>query len=362
MSCSTARQSRVLYERHGMILPDQSRQHRSGTMLVIYTGGTFGMLDCGQGLESSNDLEVALSRLVADADPAADGAEWKYLGLQRIIDSADADLDHALAISRLIRENTATARGVVVVHGTDTLAYSSAVTAFMLADSNIPVIFTGSQRPISETGSDAPDNFIAAYREALLGLRGVRIVFGGKVIPAVRALKVSSFEDEAFTSFRPEAPLRNGTAHLISKLATFDTHDSYSSELAPPEIGLIRVFPGLKPDLLKAAAELYPAGIVLECYGAGTAPTSTPGFREAISSITTSGIPIVAITQCHTGSIELSRYAVGAVLHAAGAWDGHDLTADAAVAKLGVLTALGLSLSERRAAFAANLVGEQRSH
>lgn len=330
-------------------------------MLVVYTGGTFGMLDLGQGLEAAADLESVLAQLVADADPARKDAQWQYLALERIIDSADADLQHGIAISTLIRGHISTARGVVVVHGTDSLAYASAVAAFALADITVPVVFTGSQRPIGEAGSDAPSNFIAAYREASNSQPGVRIAFGGAVIHATRAFKYSSTEDGAFKSFRPVAPNAVGMERFSAQLAALASSGFQLSQPTGPEVGLIRVFPGFKPALLGAAAALYPDGLVLECYGAGTAPTSTPGFREAVSSITQSGTPIVAITQCHTGSVQLDRYAVGAVLQEAGAWDGYDLTADAALAKLGVLAALGLDWDELRIAFAINFIGEQHS-
>lgn len=330
-------------------------------MLVIYTGGTFGMLDLGQGLESAADLKTVLAKLVVDADPSGKNAQWQYLALERIIDSADADLSHGIAISVLIREHISDARGVVVVHGTDSLAYASAVAAFALADITVPIVFTGSQRPISESGSDAPNNFVSAYREASNGLPGVRIAFGGAVIHATRALKFSSNDDEAFKSFRPVAPDAVGVEGINKQLTELAKLGSRPQDSAAPEVGLIRVFPGFKPALLSAAATMYPDGLVLECYGAGTAPTSTPGFRETVSSITAAGTPIVAITQCQTGSVQLDRYAVGAVLQDAGAWSGYDLTAEAALAKLGMSAALGLDWDERRTAFATNFVGEQHS-
>ncbi len=330
-----------------------------GTMLVVYTGGTFGMQDRGRGLEATAELEKAVAELLMAAEPT--GQPWRYLSLERIIDSADADLAHALEIASLVRRNLTGTKGVVVVHGTDTLAYTGAVAAFALADLDVPVVFTGAQRPMSEPGSDAPANFFAAYRDARLGEPGVRIAFGGSVIPAVRAVKHSSSDDKAFVAFRPSAPGAVGMRSHESRLADLADFENRTPEASVPAVGLLRVFPGLHPGLVGAAARLYPDGFVLECYGAGTAPMSTPGMREAVAEATGAGTPIVIVTQCRTGSVRPERYALGADLLRAGAWDGGDLTADAALAKLGVIAALGLDREDRRIAFSTNLVGEQRS-
>lgn len=328
-------------------------------ILVVYTGGTFGMHDEGRGLEAKDDLQTDLVELIAATHQPWPATQWKYVALDHVIDSADATLDHALAIAALIRSNRANTKGVIVLHGTDTLAYAAAVAAFALDDLQLPIVFTGSQRPLGEAGSDAPKNFTDAYRDADEGAPGVRIAFGGRVLPAVRAIKFSSNADEAFIAYRPIVP---GAIGMVAHTQRFDqlSRDSAKpSNLCIAATGLLRVFPGMDPALIRAATDIYAGGLVLECYGAGTGPTSTPGLSAAIAAATDSGTPIIAITQCHTGAVELERYAAGAALHLAGAWGGHDLTTEAALAKLGVLNALGLAWHELRDAFASNLVGEQ---
>lgn len=329
---------------------------------VLYTGGTFGMRDLGGGLEVEPNLEDALAALIP---PTASAAEWRYLQLERIIDSADADLAHALSVASLIRAHADQTTGMVVVHGTDTLAYTAAVAAFALIDLPFPIVFTGAQRSVNEVGSDAPGNFAAACREAQTRTPGVRLAFGGSVIPAVRAIKRSSDADEAFAALRPLTPGARGARALrlhsadLDRLARIGRSVPGAPQRATPSVGLLRVFPGFAPELIEAAARLYPDGLVLECYGAGTAPMSTPGLYDAVSDACRRGIPVVALTQCHTGEVRLERYALGAALQRAGAWSGSDLTADAALAKLGVLAALGLEGSARRRIFETNLVGEQ---
>lgn len=339
---------------------DTARPERRAT-LVVYTGGTFGMRDLGNGLEATADLEEALTTLVPSPHSAEAAPSWRYLQLERIIDSADADLAHALAVASMIRAHADDASGVVVVHGTDTLAYTAAVAAFALADLAVPVVFTGAQRSMNEPGSDATENFLAAFREAGSGVAGVRIAFGGAVIPAVRAIKRSSDEDEAFAAFRPLAPGPAGAEELGRLRHGFTRLGALAEQPTFPSVGLLRIFPGFSPRLISTAAELYPDGLVLECYGAGTAPMSTPGLSSAVAEAAERGVPVVAITQCDTGSVRLERYALGAELQRAGAWSGYDLTADAAMAKLGVLAAMGLDGASRRIAFETNLVGEQHS-
>lgn len=330
---------------------------------VLYTGGTFGMRDFGGGLEVELNLEDSLTALIP---PPEDAAEWRYLQLEHIIDSADANLAHALSVAALIRAHADQATGMVVVHGTDTLAYTAAVAAFALIDLPFPIIFTGAQRSVNEVDSDAPGNFADACREAQTHTPGVRLAFGGSVVPAVRAIKRSSDAAEAFAALRPIAPGAEGARPLrlhgadLSLMARIGRSVPGAPERATPSVGLLRVFPGFAPELVETAAGLYPDGIVLECYGAGTAPMSTPGLYDAVSDACGRGIPVVALTQCHTGEVRIERYALGAALRHAGAWSGSDLTADAALAKLGVLAALGFEGSARRRLFETNLVGEQR--
>ena len=343
-----------------MSLPTTFERSPQDSLLILYTGGTFGMQDHGRGLESAPDLGEVIQSLMNREHPDQLSPAWRYLRLPRIIDSADATFTHALAVAAIIRKNLTGIRGVIVIHGTDTLAYTAAVTAFALADVPVPIVFTGAQRPISESGSDAPKNFSSAYAVASGSVGGVHLVFGGRALPAVRALKVASEADEAFEAFRTRADSPTGISEYRGRLGSIDSFaDPEKSHRLPP-VGILKIFPGFVPELLTAAGAIYPGGIVLECYGAGTAPTSTPGFVEALAELSSRGVPLVAITQCLTGQVSLERYAVGVLMHEAGAIDGSDLTADGALAKLSFCVALGLDLPATRQAFRRNLIGEQR--
>lgn len=335
---------------------------RSPRLLLVYCGGTFGMHETGDGLAAQADLGDVLSGLV-DAWARRHGypVDWRLAVPRSVIDSAEATHGTALEIADLIRERVAegisggAVQAVVVVHGTDTLAHSAAQAAFALADLAIPIVFTGAQRPIGIPGSDAERNFDDAFREALSGEEpGVRLVFGGAAMPACRAVKRSSEAFDAFIARRPAArPVDGVGSELAAALAA-------CAHAPAPRVGMLTMVPGLPAELLGAALDAFPEGLVLECYGSGTGPLVGPAHLEALRRARDSGTPVVAITRCEDGAVDLPRYAVGAAIAAAGVIGGHDLTAEAAIAKLRALRRAGLVGAALRSALDRNLVGEQQ--
>lgn len=338
--------------------PDPSTRR----LLVVYCGGTFGMEDRGEGLEARTALDDAIAVLVRGAsEPVGPHIEWELAKPQRIIDSAEADHGTALATADVIRDRcTASARtpfdAVLVVHGTDTLAHSAAENAFALADLETPIVFTGAQYPLGTPGGDAEQNFrdafVAALREAT---PGVRIVFGGASLAAVRSVKRSSERFDAFVAHRAVADGASGiTEALAAALAAAAHRDA-------PRVGLLTVVPGLPGALLTAALDAFSDGLVLECYGAGTAPLTSRTALGILSDAVQAGTPVLAITRCEDGRVDLSRYAVGKAMERAGVIGGSDLTAEAAVAKLRTLRRCGYSGERLRRLLHRNLIGEQTS-
>ncbi|KTR86757.1 asparaginase domain-containing protein [Leucobacter chromiiresistens] len=331
-------------------------------LLLVYCGGTFGMRETGVGLAAQTDLGDVLSALV-DASSRRHGrpVDWRLAVPRSVIDSAAAGHGTALEIADLIRERVAEGisdgpvQAVIVVHGTDTLAHSAAQTAFALADLAIPIVFTGAQRPIGTPASDAERNFDDAFREAMSGGEpGVRLVFGGAALPACRAVKRSSEAFDAFVARRPAArPVDGVGAELAAALAA-------CAHAAAPRVGMLTMVPGLPAELLQAALDAFPDGLVLECYGSGTGPLVGSVHLAALRRARDAGTPVLAITRCEDGAVDLPRYAVGAAMAAVGVIGGHDLTAEAAIAKLRALRRAGLSGAELRSALDRNLVGEQQ--
>lgn len=334
-----------------------------GAVLIFATGGTIGMRETPQGLDLDPEFPDALEVLARDIC-APLGIDWRISHLQPPIESANADAETAPKIARAIRARVRTqgARGVVVTHGTDTLAYTAARLAFELGDLGCPVVLTGSMLPLGAAGTDVPANLSLAVRTAVAASAQapVSIAFAGRILPAVRSRKYSS---DALDGFRAELPIGPR-----SHAATFTgPHPGTLSRLPPAladspanpaRIVSFRFVPGTAAEDLRAAVAAHPAGIVLECYGAGNAPMSKPGMAQAIRDACQT-LPVLAITQCDTGGVNLSRYAVGQQLRKAGVIDGGDLTIEAAVAKLGFLVDRGYRGDELRELIETNLVGER---
>ncbi len=323
------------------------------TVLVFATGGTIGMHDSDRGLVTDPNFPEALETLVAGIC-ARSGVDFRINHLTPPIDSANADAETAPRIARAVRArvNTHRPRGVVITHGTDTLAYTGARLAFDLAHLGAPVVITGSQLAHGAPGSDAPANLALAISAAVraASTAPASVAFGGSLVPAVRATKFQTDAREAFRAERPLAPGATGIPHL-------DSGEDHSPKESARVVSF-RFVPGVTADDLRAAASARPDGLLLECYGSGNAPMSRPGMAEALREVAAQ-LPIVAITQCTTGGIDLERYAVGRQMATTGVIDGGDMTLESALAKLAFAVDRGASSTALRALMEANLVGER---
>ena len=321
------------------------------SVLVFATGGTIGMRETDGGLAPDPDFPEILEALVQSICQPL-GIANRVNHLLPAIDSANADAETAPKIARAVRARVRThrPRGVVITHGTDTLAYTASRLAFELGDLGVPVVVTGSQLPHAARGTDAVDNLTLAIRAAVRAAPGspVSIAFGGKLLPAVRATKHDSV---SLTAFRAEQKL-GGSPSGIPAPAAPDAAPS-----APARVLAYRFVPATTAADLRAAAGGAPDGIVLECYGSGNGPTSRPGMLGALRELS-AAIPVVAVTQCAAGGVDLARYAVGRELAAAGVIDGADLTIEAATSKLGFLLDRGHIGTDLRDLMEQNLVGE----
>lgn len=333
-------------------------------VLVFATGGTIGMRESGAGLAPDPDFPQALEALVAHVCGPFN-LSWRINHLHPAIDSANADEETAPRIARAIkaRVRARRPRGVVVTHGTDTLAYTAARLAFELADLGVPVVITGSHLPHGAEGGDARSNLALAIRTAVLAAPNapVCVAFGGVLIPAVRARKDDSAAIEAF---RAENDLASNPRGVPPQPATTDDPDRPAKHRSARVLSF-RFVPGAAAHDLLAAVGGEPDGLVLECYGSGTAPIDRPGMQMALGRIT-AAMPVVAVSQCAKGGVDFQRYATGSALAATGVIDGSDLTVEAATAKLGYLLDSGHSWNggDRdgfRALMSTNLVGECRT-
>lgn len=322
------------------------------SVLVFATGGTIGMRETDGGLAPDPDFPEILEGLVANICGPL-GIDARVNQLLPAIDSANAEADTAPRIARAVRARARTQRprGIVILHGTDTLAFTAARLAFEMADLGIPVVITGSQLPHGARGTDAHANLELAIRAAVKAAPGapVCVAFGGALLPAVRVTKHSSVSRGAF---RAECDLAAERPGVPTPPAEHE-HLATASRVIS-----FRFTPAVTAADLSAAVGGAPDGLVLECYGSGNGPMARPGMLGTLREVCGS-IPVVAITQCATGGVDLGRYAVGRELAAAGVIDGSDLTVETAIAKLGFLLDRGHRGAELRELMERSLVGEQ---
>jgi L-asparaginase len=315
---------------------------------VAYAGGTIGMRATAAGYAP---VPGYLPDAIA-ARPELHEPEVPELVIHEhdtLLDSAAARPQDWLRIAADIAQRADEFDGFVVLHGTDTMAYTASALAFLLRGLGKPVVITGAQIPIGVLRSDGRQNLLTAVLVAARDdVREVCLVFGSRILRGCRAVKESASGFEAFASPN-EPPLgRAGVAIEIDAArlrAPEATPVRLPAALDVP-VGLLRVYPGMPAPALPESA----GGLVIEAYGAGT----TPELDLAVSR----DVVVVAVSQCLDGRVDLGAYASGAPLVAAGAVGGLDMTTEAAYAKLVVLLAEGHPADEVRALMARDLCGE----
>lgn len=333
-------------------------------VLVLHTGGTIGMRSGPRGLEPSPDFAAVLAARLA---PVADRLpRFEIAALDRPIDSADASPADWAAIATRLVERRRDFAGAVVLHGTDTLAFTAAALSFMLGDLDGPVILTGAQRPMDTAGSDGFGNVVSALRFAARPeIREVGIAFDGLLLRGNRTTKVSTSRLDGFGSpnlaplgrLGPGGPVEAGLEFAPPSRATAARGVEIPWTPAGAVISL-RLVPGFPPGLLDGCLALSPAGIVLECYGAGTVPALGGRMLEFLGRAAARDIVVVALSQVAHGGLSLGTYAAGSALVEAGVVDGRDMTFEAAYAKIAHLIGSGRSPEEIRRLLPRSLAGE----
>ncbi len=329
---------------------------------VAYTGGTIGMRKTAHGyVPESGHLQRLLAEIPRFRDPGV--PEFEIVEFEPLLDSSNMTPGHWLQIADQIRSNYANYDAFLVLHGTDTMAFTAAALSFMLEDLAKPVVLTGSQIPLEETRNDAQNNLLTAL--LLLGryhdrLPEVMVLFGDKLLRGNRATKVSVTGFDGFDS--PNFPPlgRAGIDIEVDWELVLPPRTRELSVVAvgSAQVGAFRIFPGLEPRLLEAVLAPPTQGVVLECFGAGNAPTANLAFMRVLAEATARGVVIVDVTQALRGSANLSLYATGRALLDVGVVGGYDLTAEAALAKLFYLFAKGLSPDQVKRDMQRPLVGE----
>jgi len=310
---------------------------------IAYTGGTIGMKRTRDGyVPASGFLQQqmeAMPELKHPSMPRFDVHEYAPL-----LDSSNMTPREWVAIARDIGDHYDRYDGFVVLHGTDTMAYTTSALPFMLSGLGKPVIVTGSQIPLCEVRNDGRENLITSLLIAAnYDIPEVCLYFGGKLLRGCRATKVSADGFAAFAS--PNVPPLGNVGidieinwDLVRKKPRTKMR---VEELASPVVSALRLFPGISPELVRNVLRPPLQGLVLEAFGVGNGPDHDDAFLAALSEATRRGVVIVDCTQCLEGTVDLSEYAAGSALARAGVISGFDMTAEAALAKLYYLFSRG---------------------
>jgi glutamyl-tRNA(Gln) amidotransferase subunit D len=227
--------------------------------------------------------------------------------------------------------------GIVVTHGTDTMTYSAAAVSFMVQDFGRPIVFTGSQIPASSPWSDGPRNLVDAIRVAAFGDLGETcIVFNGEVHRATRAKKVRVNSYDAFDSMDP-SPI----GLLARDIVLYEGRKKRDHSIIPrfdtrldARVFLLKVFPGMPPQILARIVDMGYHGIIIEGFGSGNVPTDENALTGGILQAIDQGCFVVISSQCAFGQADLSIYEVGRAAMDVGAMSAYDMTSEAALVKL----------------------------
>jgi L-asparaginase len=279
---------------------------------------------------------------------------WRFQEMSPLIDSANMTPAYwqrlRTAVVDAVEEGC---DAVLILHGTDTLAYSAAAMSFQLLGLPAPVLFTGSMLPAGVPDSDAWENVSGALAALGEGLApGVQLYFHGALMAPTRCAKIRSFGRHPFAALQ-----RNGG---VAKADAIPAALDYRQPKALANVGVLPLVPGIAAGQLDALVDSGIQALVLECFGSGTGPSDNPAFLASLKRAQDLDVVVVAITQCHEGGVELDVYEAGSRLRGVGVLSGGGMTREAVFGKLQALLGAGLLTSEVRRLVELDLCGELR--
>lgn len=298
-------------------------------VLFLGTGGTIASEQGASGLVPALTPEELAARVAGLGDICEVTAEQLFS-----IDSTNVTPAHWLGIARKIRERYDDFDGFVIAHGTDTMAYTAAALSYLVQNSRKPIVLTGAQKPMVSDSTDSKINLADAFRVAASDMRGVMIVFDGKIILGTRAQKVRTTSYEAFSSINYPllGVVRDG--HLIPYFIPEVTGEPVFYDELCDKVGLFKLTPGVDTAALSFMLERNQA-MIIESFGVGGLPSGYGNFYEVARKAQAEGRTLIMTTQVQNEGSNLSVYDVGYHLkHELGLIEAYDMTTEAVLAKI----------------------------
>lgn len=327
---------------------------------VAYTGGTIGMQQSSRGfIPVPGFLTDTVKRMPEFYRPEM--PEFDIHEYHPVIDSSDMTPAHWLSIAKDIQANYQHYDGFVVLHGTDTMAYTASALSFMLENLQKPVIITGSQIPLAQLRSDGQVNLLnALYLAANYPIPEVSLFFNNQLFRGNRATKADADGFNAFAS--PNLPpLLEAGIHiklLAGKLSnSAEALPLQVAEITPQPISVVTLYPGITTDVISNMLAAPVRALIIKSFGVGNAP-QRPELLKVLENASNSGQVLVNCTQCFKGKVNMDGYATGNALRRAGVISGFDMTLEASLTKLHYLLSKPLSPEQIRNQMQQDLRGE----
>lgn len=329
-------------------------------IFIIYTGGTIGMQPSKHGYTPASGF---LTQQIAKI-PELHHSEMPLYTIKeyaQLIDSANITPQYWNKIANDIKEVYDEYDGFIVLHGTDTMAYTASALSFMLENLSKSVIITGSQLPLFEIRTDARDTLITALLIANnYAIAEVCLYFGHQLFRGNRARKMSVFSFTAFDSPNFSPLITAGTTFNINEALWLKPNRKKLKlqTIGNPVLVYLRLFPGMSYDILRQVLQTSVQAIVLETFGSGNAPDNNPELLKLLKEACARGTVIVNLTQCLHGSVDMKQYATGSALANAGLISAFDMTPEATLAKLYYLFSKEKSSAKIKQLLQRDLCGE----
>jgi L-asparaginase len=326
---------------------------------VAYTGGTIGMRPSSQGfIPAAGFLTETLAKM-----PEFHRDEMPSFTIQeydKLIDSSDMSPSDWQKIANDIHHNYQQYDGFIILHGTDTMAYTASALSFMLEDLGKPVIVTGSQIPLAQLRSDGQVNLLnALYIAANYPIAEVTLFFNNQLFRGNRSRKLDADGFNAFDSPNFQPLLKAGINIEVDKslLGIDISKNLHVSQIESQPIGIVTLYPGISNDVIKNTLQQPVKALILLSFGVGNAPQNASLLKQ-LSFADQQGIIVLNCTQCVRGKVNMNGYANGHVLREVGVVSGQDMTPEAALAKLHYLLSKNMPSNHIKRQLIANLRGE----